>query len=725
MEQAREKKLQIHKSNQGNIIFLRFVGVIDESFEGAGLGKGLEGPLVVSLGAVTRITSFGIRQWMEFISNAGQKCSPIYFVECAPRIVDQFNMVAGFAGKGIVISFQAPFRCDVCGAEPLRLFQVDESAALIREGRLESGPCPKDNSPQYFDDDPAVYLSYVASQPPFEVDPRVASFLAGRVGYSVPESLRKVRIEKRIRDRYTFISVIGDVAEDFPLQKIAEGLEGDVVFDLTAVRQISEMGLSNWRQLVRTVAPSTEKILVVGLPSSMLEKFSGDYDLANKGQALSLHLPYSCGSCSITTQLEVEVGKNYKSLSSGAPPELTCPDCGQPAHCVASAEMLPGLTELPAPAADLDAGRVIAWARKPIEPPIPLPNKPPRHSTTASLRTWLALAGIGLLGLSVVAFGAYLMAHRDGGEGASERRKVKEVLLEASHPQAPPWREQSFSIKGSDVFISGNSGYVATKEEGFKTARAAALETLCHQLAGSIRDPLWIEHVGGQFQSFRAAAVAELEKALLSGDADIIQGSRRRVNEGQARVSHAMIEGGAPQIRPGNTQYYWEQVNTDAGKRYRVWALVEMPKPDLQALAEHYTRRGEALSAVAVAYFPSLAWRYDVLTGGVVVGLKPDSPLRHIGVVEGDIILSVQDRTVKDAHSFQRVFEEEYADLARNGGTMIIRLKRADGPVVAHRLRVPKKTATPSAVTAVKKGGTGTQGKKMPAANIWEDNPFE
>ena len=38
-------------------------------------------------------------------------------IECAPKVVDQLNMVANFAGGGRVFSFYAPFRCDYCDSE--------------------------------------------------------------------------------------------------------------------------------------------------------------------------------------------------------------------------------------------------------------------------------------------------------------------------------------------------------------------------------------------------------------------------------------------------------------------------------------------------------------------------------------------------------------------------------------------------------------------------------
>jgi hypothetical protein len=731
MEQhAREIKLQIHKSTQGGITLLRFVGTIDETFDGAALGRGLEGDLVISMAEIHRITSFGIRQWMDFVAQASQSCGAIYYVECAPRIVDQFNMVANFGGRGVVVSFYAPFRCEHCGAERLKLIQVDRDRERIIERNLEESTCPTDGNREYFDDDPNTFLSFIADQPPFEMDPKVAAFLAGRTQYTVTDAVRKTRIEKRIKDRFTFISIGGDIAEDFPIQKISEGLEGDVVLDLSGVGRIAEAGFARWRMLLQTIAPTTERILVAGLPAALLEHLTRSEDLASKAQVLSMFLPYSCGHCSITSQMEVDVARHYETIRFATPPELKCPDCGATASCVAGEAVLARMPELPAPASDLKTEQILAWAREPVKTKAtaPVPGMPVVRPAAAPSRGLpLVLGVIALVGVLGAAFAVYMVLHK--GKADDPRRAP--TLLEASHPKPPSWQDHSFTVDKDHLLVVGASSFVADKEEGFNQARAAALEELCHQVAMSVRDPLWVEHVGAQFQAFRAKETGELEKALISGDQLAIARSRARVSARRERVARALLASTAV-VQPEQSQFYWEKLSTSQGIRYRVWSLFRAAKPEFKRLLDYYTGRGEALSASAVTYFPSMAWRYEFTQGSVVVGMKPDSPLRHLGVLPGDIILSAQDRVIKDAHSFQRVLTEEYAELERTGGTMVLRIQRGDAPVVEHRLRVAKRTERPVLSGGSRHGGPKTgkrpplvSGKQMPPANIWDDNPFE
>ena len=736
MQQAvkeHEQKLQIHKSVQGGITYLRFVGIVDENFDARACAKGLAGQLIVSLAEIRRITSFGIRQWMDFIQHASATCSAIYFVECAPRIVDQLNMVDSFAGKATVVSFYAPFRCTQCGEESQTLVQVDQSRELLASRRISADPCPKDGASQTFDDDPDVFLSFIAEQPEFELDPKIATFLATRTRYTMPEGLRRIRVEKKVHDRFTFLGLSGDLGEEFPTQKIAEGLEGDIVFDLAAVGRVSEGGQERWGDLLATIAPVTERIIILGLPAMMLETLSRERDLADKAQVLSVYLAFACKSCSVTAMLEVDVAKHFEFLRLSTVPESRCPDCSSPVSCVATTQMLAHLADLPQPASDLELSQLAEWSRAPAHPaadedttapgiPLLLPGAHPPSARGRTLTLVVALFAVFALA------GAIYALRRPGGRSAQDPMEKTAKLIEASHPKPPAWRDQAFALKGDQVLVTGTSSFVIDKEEGFKEARAASLETLSYHVATSIHDPAWVEHVGDSFQAFRAKALQDLEKALMAGEPEAIHRARNHVLEARQRVAKSLLENVGAILQPDRGEFYWEKLTTTEGIRYRVWLVTRLAKDEFRRLAEHYGRREEALSATAMAMFPGMAWRYGYGTGAVVVGLKPDSPLRYVGLLSGDIIVAAQDRTVKDAATFRRVLTEEHAELRRTGGFMLLKVQRGDGPLVEHRLQVSKEVAAPPVGTRVgtkKATGAGGKGRKLPPANIWDDNPFE
>jgi len=66
-------KLTIEKFADGSIACLKFNGTIDESFEGKKLGATAAGDtLVLDLGGVKKISSFGIREWIDFVGTASK-----------------------------------------------------------------------------------------------------------------------------------------------------------------------------------------------------------------------------------------------------------------------------------------------------------------------------------------------------------------------------------------------------------------------------------------------------------------------------------------------------------------------------------------------------------------------------------------------------------------------------------------------------------------------------
>ncbi len=98
-----ESKLTIEKFADGPIACLKFSGTIDESFDGKKIAKSVQCEwLVLDLGGVKKISSFGIREWVDFMAAAAKQAKSIIVIECAPKVVDQLNMVANFAGGGQV-----------------------------------------------------------------------------------------------------------------------------------------------------------------------------------------------------------------------------------------------------------------------------------------------------------------------------------------------------------------------------------------------------------------------------------------------------------------------------------------------------------------------------------------------------------------------------------------------------------------------------------------------
>ena len=155
--------LSIDKFIEGSITCLRFQGTIDESFDGKRLASSIKATtLILDMGAVRKISSFGIREWTDFVKACEGSVNAVVAIECAPKVVDQLNMVAIRRRQGQVFSFYAPYRCDYCDVDRRILFQVDRDEAP--SGRLRPPSALRVvRPPRYFDEDPASFFAFSPS----------------------------------------------------------------------------------------------------------------------------------------------------------------------------------------------------------------------------------------------------------------------------------------------------------------------------------------------------------------------------------------------------------------------------------------------------------------------------------------------------------------------------------------------------------------------------------
>src|SRR5271168_4709029 len=96
-------------------------GPVDERFDGSAV-LSLSGCVVFDLDGVRRITSSGVRKWLEMLR--GIKARSYCFVHCRPAMVSQFNLVRQFGGSGQIVSLYAPYVCDKCSAEVDQLIDL-------------------------------------------------------------------------------------------------------------------------------------------------------------------------------------------------------------------------------------------------------------------------------------------------------------------------------------------------------------------------------------------------------------------------------------------------------------------------------------------------------------------------------------------------------------------------------------------------------------------------
>jgi serine/threonine protein kinase len=380
----------------GSIVTL--TGEIDEHFDHrkfiAAVGGG---SVVMDLDQVRRITSYGVREWLRALRDldADYYC----FIRCRPAIVAQFNMVAGFACNGELLSFYAPFLCPTCAAEIDVLIDLRKQHSEVAKFEVPLVPCETCGSDAAFDDMPESYFSYVARARCPNPPAHVLSLLEPRPAHGgLPFT-----VEKEVSGTLTALWISGTLDKRAPLKRLADGLEGEVLVIVSDVKDMTRDGFA--RFVAFTQAPVSMFLARVGAP--FLEGAAADPE-TTLPPVLSLWLPMRCSSCGHTFESEVGRAAAQAAFAGGHPPFQgpPCPSCQKPSFAEVS----------PAQAA---AALRLRWSEAPRE----IDRYLRERGETGDQRIALELSpgsASEASGIGDVTFGKYKLVRRLGYGGMAE-----------------------------------------------------------------------------------------------------------------------------------------------------------------------------------------------------------------------------------------------------------------------------------------------------------------
>src|SRR5690349_6375175 len=83
----------------GDAALVSVSGLVDENFSGFG-ELGAARAVVLNATGMTRMTSFGVRQWLKAMSALTKTITDLYLLGSPTFFVDQLNMVLNFGGAG-------------------------------------------------------------------------------------------------------------------------------------------------------------------------------------------------------------------------------------------------------------------------------------------------------------------------------------------------------------------------------------------------------------------------------------------------------------------------------------------------------------------------------------------------------------------------------------------------------------------------------------------------
>lgn len=664
-QEAATQKLTIEKVANGNINCLRFVGTIDEAFEGKRLASTVRADtLILDLGQVNKISSFGLREWSDFIKAVERSVKRLYIVECTPKAVDQLNMVANFAGQGLVYSFYAPYRCDYCDVDRMVLFQVDRDEESIKSMRPPERPCETCGNPEYLDEDPASFFSYLATQPHFELDPQVAGFLESNLKYSVSDAPRRLQVEKHIEGRNTYVRLSGNLDGSFPREKIAEGLEGTIVVDVGTIGSIDPAGAAEWRGFMAMTAPIVEKLYLLGCPPAFVERLTRPEDMTANVQVISFAMPYSCQKCATTTSRIVDLEDNFDILKFATPPEMKCTDCKGAMTCMATEGLLSHLPILAQTKPTVDSGlrKFIKEAKQ------RKPEKAIKKEATApgGMSRGMLTAVVGMPVIALVAVAALLfMDYQDRQKSREAEARI--LADEGIDVDRPEWITSILPASAycndlvNRVVCVGVSSFSTGLKKGRAEANDAALDELSLALGLKIDDAAFVENIQPRYVEARTAALNALDSARSETESEAFATALAAVQNGRNRVAATLRKTGGAAVPAQGSAEWWEEYKKRDGKtgtEFKVWVRFDLSSDAVRALIDRYTKATVIPGGEAITPFPALAWRYPEITSGGAYILSVDGgQAEALGLEPGHVVTAVGDTPIADAGDLAAALE--------------------------------------------------------------------
>jgi len=299
---AARPKAGVDVVSMGEVALVSVAGLVDEHFAGFG-NLGDVKSVVVNVAGMTRMTSFGVRQWLKGMDALPKTIGDLYLLGCPTFFVDQLNMVLNFGGAAQVLTVVAPYTCPSCGVESGETIDVLAERAALAKGGVSEKLCARCGGKLEFDETPESYFSFVNKYAASSIQPPVAQMLAAQNLYTAVDTAgeKPPRIIKLVHGSVTYFRIIGTIGSMFRARPFLVGAEGEVVIDLAEVDRFDSLGQREWRRLLKTLAGQVPAVTLVDVTESFLATAGDSLGLARNVAVSSVLVPYSCVDCGRTS----------------------------------------------------------------------------------------------------------------------------------------------------------------------------------------------------------------------------------------------------------------------------------------------------------------------------------------------------------------------------------------------------------------------------------------
>jgi eukaryotic-like serine/threonine-protein kinase len=319
-------KAGVDLKSTGEAGLVHVTGLVDEHFVNFGVIAPTIKTLVIDVSGMTRMTSFGVRQWLKAMDAVPKSASDVYLLGCPTFFVDQLNMVLNFGGSARVLSVIAPYTCPSCGMESGETVDILTDRATLAKGGVPEKDCSRCGGKLEFDETPESYFSFVSKYAATSLHPAAAQLLGSLGLYTAVDAVsdKPPRIIKLVHGSVTYFRVVGTIGSMFRARPFLVGAEGEVVVDLAEV-VFDQTGLREWRRLLKTLASQVPAVTLVDVTDSFLQQAPDSFALARNIAAATVLVPYACVDCGKLSSRSHDLQTASWPLDL---PDQICPTCG-------------------------------------------------------------------------------------------------------------------------------------------------------------------------------------------------------------------------------------------------------------------------------------------------------------------------------------------------------------------------------------------------------------
>lgn len=309
----------------GDVSVVTLRGKIDEHFEGAQLGRALRGTVLIDLEGVDRVTSFGVREWIELTKALASHTGDVWLARCSEPIVTQMAHIRSFPGTTKLLSFAAPFLCNACGHGWSTFLDCERDAAWFGDGQAPVHAvvaCPRCGGAGRLDDDPA-FLSFAAPYAGAPVPAAVRNVLA-----TIEAAAKGSRdwIEKLVSEEETRLRILGDVDPQVRWPRLLDGVEGRLVVEFRGAPRVPKEAAAALVRALRGRGREVATIELVEAPLAVHEALAGDTRIRVK----SVLVEGACAGCNAARNGLVSGAELVAARQEGRAPRVTCRRCDGP-----------------------------------------------------------------------------------------------------------------------------------------------------------------------------------------------------------------------------------------------------------------------------------------------------------------------------------------------------------------------------------------------------------